>query len=67
MLVPAIGGQHPHPKGDFAPLQLDLSRRREIAGLINRQNKTDGNTLDINVSFKISKGSSLNAHPVPLI
>ena len=38
--------------GDFAPSQLDLSRRRKIAELINRQNETDGLSLDINVSFR---------------
>jgi len=56
-LVPAIGGQHPHPIGRLAPLQLDLSRRRKIAELINRQNETDGISLDINVSFRTIAGS----------
>ena len=57
MFVPAIGGQHPHPIGRLAPFQLDLSRRRRIAELINRQNETDGISLDINVSFRTIAGS----------
>jgi len=38
--------------GDFAPLQSGLSRRRKIAELINRQNETEGISVDINVSFR---------------